>query len=167
MYRGKGIVGSTLLPSPMSDDALTRLICKNSIPSIFLFPFHPRSRLRPSLQEDSLSSLSFYVALRPAPLSSQPLPFSGSSLRFCFVSGRPFIEDRTYFKNIKSVRSLLERPACPLLLADKQLFHPWKVSFPPPFLFFLNDRIFVTCIFVASPFLLIRSFQKRYRHFHF
>lgn len=56
MYRGKGVVGSSLvgtLPSPitMSDGALTRLICKNSIPSI---PF-PLPRSNP---EDSLLSVS-------------------------------------------------------------------------------------------------------------
>lgn len=56
MYRGKGIVGSTLLPSPMSDDALTRLICKNSIPSI-PFPF-PSTFATTSFPPRRLSLLS-------------------------------------------------------------------------------------------------------------
>lgn len=122
----------------MSDGALTRLICKNS--SSFPSSRFLRSPLHAFFFRTLLSSFSFlYVS--PSPLSSQPLPFSGSPLRFCFVSGRPFIEDRTYFKNIKSVRSLLERHCfvCSLISSSN---HPYQVSFSSFFImiFFFFSR---------------------------
>lgn len=76
--------------------------------SITLLPIpfhHPRRRLFPTARRDPPRRLSPFQLRRLLPpraaCSLRPFPFSGSSLRFCFVSGRPFIEDRTYFKNIK------------------------------------------------------------------
>lgn len=137
MYRGEGVAGSGL-----TDYDVRR--CVNAINLqkllfISLVPI-PSIPLHAFFFRTLLSSFSFpYVS--PSPLSSQPLPFSGSPLRFCFVSGRPFIEDRTYFKNIKSVRSLLERHCfvCSLISSSN---HPYQVSFSSFFIMIFKSFFF-------------------------
>lgn len=75
-------------------DSITLFLTLSSTLADAFFAIHPEDFLRSCYTV--CSSLP-----PPRPFSLQPLPFSGSSLRFCFVSGSPFAEDRTYFKNIK------------------------------------------------------------------
>lgn len=130
MYRGEGVAGSGL-----TDYDVRR--CVNAInlqKLLFISRFLRFLPTPSSLEHSSLLSVFALPYVSASPLSSQPLPFSGSPLRFCFVSGRPFIEDRTYFKNIKSVPSLLERFVCSMISSSNHPYLPGLLFF-----FFYND----------------------------